>query len=127
MLTNTVEVATMTKTRFTAVFYILAHTFDLFWVIGSLCKTIRHEHIQHVGIGEAHSLVTAHLPLLQLVRHFRLVEAQHHVTSLCPFQVKIQQQVVRRVEPHHTVNAHTGIIGRNILHVPDILSIDHQL
>ena len=38
-------------------------------MVRSLCKTVRHQHIEHVGIGESHTFVAAHLALFQLIQH----------------------------------------------------------
>ena len=34
-----------------------------------MSETVGHQHVEHVGIGEAHALVAAHLALLQLILH----------------------------------------------------------
>ena len=67
MLTDTVQIATMTQRGLTAVFLIMAHPLHLGGMTGALGKTVGHQHIQHIGIGETHTLVTAHLTGLQLV------------------------------------------------------------
>ena len=67
MLTDAVQVATMTQRRLRTVFLISPHSLDLRIVALSLGKAVGHQHVEHVGIGEAHALVATHLALLQLI------------------------------------------------------------
>ena len=127
MLTDAVQVATVSQTWSRAVFHIVAHSLDLWVMTCALGKTVWHEHVEHVGIGETHTLVATHLTLLQLILHLRLAEAECHRSWLCILQVHVDQQVVRRVETHKTIDYDTRIVCRNTLHIADTLSIDHQL
>ena len=127
MLTDTVQIATMTQRGLCAVFLITAHTLHLRVVTCSLSKTVGHQHIQHIGIGESHPLLTAHLPRLQLVLHFGLIKLQCHRTWLSVLYINIYKKVVGRVKAHQTINRDTGIIGGHTLHITDAIAIDHQL
>ena len=82
MLTDAIEVTAMTEGGFGAVFLVGSHTCHLRVVVGALCKTVWHQHIEHVGIGKAHALVATHLTLFQLERHFLTFSTFH----LSPFK-----------------------------------------
>ena len=100
-----------------------------------LSETVGHQHVEHVGVGESHALVAAHLAGLQLIQHHLAFLSLHrssfkserHRTRLGVLQVHVDKQVIRRVEAHEAVDADAGIVGRHLGHVTDALSIDHQL
>ena len=89
MLTDTIQVAPMSQTGFGTVLLIGAHSLYLRVMPGTLCETVGHEHIEHIGIGETYSLLTSLLSCLELVSHLRLVESQGHGSWLCSLQVEI--------------------------------------
>ena len=94
MLTDTIQVATMTERWFRAIFYVGVHAFNLLGVVSTLRKSVGHEHVKHIGIGESHVLVTAHGALFQLVWHLCLAKVQRHSAWLSIAQVHIDKQVV---------------------------------
>ena len=117
----------MTQRGFAAVFLITAHTLHLRIMTCALCKTVGHQHIKHIGIGESHPLLTAHLPRLQLILHLGLIKLQCHCSGLGVLYINIYKEVVGRIEAHQTVDGDTGIVGGHTLHIADALTIDHQL
>ena len=117
----------MTQTRFRTVLYIVAHAFDLCRMVGTLCKTVRHQHIEHIGIGKAHPLLAFLLTGLQLVLYLCLAKIECHHARLGIAHVHVDEQVVGRIKAHQTVNSDTWIIRSNALHVADTLAIHHQL
>ena len=70
MLTDAVEVAAMTQAGLRAILFITTHALHLRIVASTLCKTVGHEHIEHIGIGETHALVATHLTGLELIHDF---------------------------------------------------------
>ena len=135
MLTDAVQIAAMPQRGLCAVFLIGAHTLHLRVMTGALGKTVGHQHVEHIGIGKALTLVAAHLAGLQGIGHLLLSplssllfkKLQRHRARLGTTQVKIKQQVVRGVEAHDAVDSDTGIIGGHALHIADAVAIDHQL
>ena len=127
MLTDTIQVATMTQTGFCAILHIVAHTLYLLGMVGALRKAVGHQHIEHIGIGKAHTLVAAHLALLELVLHLGLTEVQCHDAWLCTAQVHVDEQIVGRVEAHQTIDNHARVIGCNTCNIADTFSVHHQL
>ena len=61
VLADALEVTTMAQRRLRAILAIGVHAFNLCGVVGTLCKAVGHEHIEHVGIGEPHALVASFL------------------------------------------------------------------
>ena len=94
-------------------------------MIGSLGKTIRHEHVEYVGIGEAHALLTFLLAGLKLVGNLRLAEIKDHGAGLGITEIHVDEQVIRRIEAHETIDGDTRIIGGDGGHITDIGAIDH--
>ena len=132
---DTVQVTAMTQRRLGAVFLIVSHTLDLRIMTGSLCKAVGHQHIEHIGIGETHTLVATHLPLFQPIVVSQLLtpslllsfKYQGHCARLGVLQVHIDEQIVWRVEAHKAVNPDTRIISCHTGDVADALAIHHQL
>ena len=91
---DAIQVTAMTKRRLCAILLITAHTLYLRVMTLALCETVGHEHVEHIGIGKAHTLVATHLTGLQLILHLGLVELQCHRTRLGILQVHIDQKVV---------------------------------
>lgn len=89
VLTDTVQVAPVSQRRLTAVLLIRAHTLYLWVMPGTLRKTVGHQHIEHIRIGEAHTLVASFLPLSQGIVYFLLVKLQCHGSRLCSLQVEV--------------------------------------
>ena len=127
MLADAVQVAAVAQRGLCAVFLIGAHTLHLRVMTGTLGKTVGHQHVEHIGVSEALTLVAAHLAGLQQIRHLLLAKLQCHRARLGTTQVKIKQQVVRGVEAHDAVDNNTGIVGGHALHIADAVAIDHQL
>ena len=124
---DAVEIAAMTETGFRAVLYVGAHASHLGRMIGTLCKTVGHQHVEHVGIGEAHALLASLLAGLQLIGNLRLAEVEGHCAGLGITEIHVDEQVVRRIEAHETIDGDTRIIGGDGGHITDIGAIDHQL
>ena len=74
VLHQTFQVTAVTKGGSGTVFTIVLHAFHLRVVVSALCKTVRHQQIEHITDIEALALVTAHLTLFQLVADLLLVE-----------------------------------------------------
>ena len=127
VLTDTVQVAAVSEAWLRAVLHVVAHALDLGVVVCALRKTVGHQHVEHVGIGESQALLTFLLARLQLVWYFRLAKIQNHRTWLGVAEIQVDEQVVGRVEAHQTVDGYTRIVRRHVLHVADALSVDHQL
>ena len=135
VLDDAVEVAAVAQAGFRAVFDVGAHAFDLLGMVGTLCKTVGHEHVEHVGIGEADTLFALHLTGFQLIGHLHALraldgatlEGELHRAGLGLAEVHVDEQVVGGVEAHEAVDGDTGVVGGDILHIADALSIDHQL
>ena len=102
MFADAVQVTTMSKRWFCAIFHVMTHALDLRGVVRSLCKTVWHQHVEHVGIGESHALVAAHLAGLQLILHvfaflslhLSAFKRQRHHAGLGALQVHVDKQVV---------------------------------
>ena len=81
------EVAAMSQTRLRAVVLVGIHPLDLVVVGAPGGKAVGHEHIQYVGIGEAHALVALFLACLELVVHlgflFAVGKVEGHGAGLC--------------------------------------------
>ena len=127
MFTDTVQVATVAQTWLCTILYIVAHALNLLGMIGTLCKSVRHQHIQHVGIGKSHTFVAAHLACLQLVLHLGLAKVQCHRARLCTTKVHVDKQIVGRIKSHQTVDYHTRIISCYACNIANTLTIHHQL
>ena len=117
----------MSQRGLAAVLLVGSHPLHLRLVPLPLCKAVGHEHVEHVAVVEAYALVASHLALFQLVLHLDLVELEGHGAGLGLAQVEIDEEVVGRVEAHHTVDDHAGIVGSHTLHGSNVLAIDHQL
>ena len=96
-------------------------------MVGTLCKTVWHEHVEHIGIGEAHPLLALFLSGFELIRHLCLAEVEGHGTGLCIAEVQIDEQVIGGVKSYQTVDGDARVIGGDTGHVADPLTIDHQL
>ena len=96
-------------------------------MVGTLGKAVGHEHIEHIGIGEAHTFVATHFALFQLILHLRLSEVQCHRAWLGIFQVQVHEQIVGRIETYETVDNYTRIVSGNTGHITNALTIDHKL
>ena len=127
VLADTIQVATMTQTGLGAILYIVTHALYLCRMIGTLCKTVGHQHIEHIGIGKAHTLIATHLTLFKLILYLGLTKVQHHRAWLCITQIHINQQVVRRIKSNDTVDDCTWIIGCYTGNIADTFSVHHQL
>ena len=96
-------------------------------MVGTLCKTVGHKHVEHVGIGEPHTLLTFLLTCFELIGHLRLTEVEEHGSGLCIAEVQVDEQIVRGVETYQTVDGDTRIVCGDTGHIADALTIDHQL
>ena len=94
VLTDTIEVTTMTQRRLCAILLIGSHSLNLRIVVCSLCKTVWHKHIEHIGIGESHTLVATHLTSLQLILHLYLTKLKSHSARLGILKVHIDKEIV---------------------------------
>ena len=107
-----------------------ANGFYLVVVSVSACEAVGHEHVEHVGIGEARSLRSSLFPSLEYVFHVTFFlsdgEAQVHLSRLGTVEVEIDEEVVGRVETHDGVDGRRWVVGGDI-GLCDALSIDHQL
>ena len=130
MLAQALQVATMSQTGLGAVVHVGVHAFDLVVGIAAAGEAIGHEHIEHVGIGEALALESWLLALLEFVAHalflFPILEVKGHHSGLSAFEVEVDEQVVGTVEPHEAVDGDTGIVGGH-LGLSDVLAIYHEL
>ena len=130
MLTNSLQVTAMAVAGLIAVAHLAAHALDA--VVGRIAvgKTVGHEHVEHVGIGESHATVTAHLASLEIIFHLHCQlthrEIKFHGARLSSCNVEVNEQVVRTVETHYRVDFHSGIVGLH-LSITDILPIHHEL
>ena len=68
------EVAAMTQRRLLAVHAVSVQSLHV-EILSARRKAVGHEHIEHVGVGEAHALFALHVACLQLVLHARLALA----------------------------------------------------
>ena len=127
VFTNSVQVAAMAQTRLVAILHIVAHALDLSGVVSALSKAVGHQHIEHVGIGESHALIAAHLALLQLILHLGLAETERHSARLSIAHVHIDQQIVRRIEAHKAVDTGSWIVGCYTGNIAYTFSVNHQL
>ena len=82
VLSDSVKVTTMTERRLRAILGISPHTLDLRIMPSPLGKAVGHQHVKHIGIGESHTLVTAHLTRLELVLSFCLAKLEGHHARL---------------------------------------------
>ena len=130
VLADSLQVATMTKTRCRAVAGLVTHVLECIVLQISIGKTVRHQHVEHILVRKADALVSRHLTVLQhilhLLRLLALLEVERHLSCLGTIEIEIHQQVVRRIEAGDAIHLHTRIIHRNI-GILDILSIHHQL
>ena len=136
VLLQSFQVATMTQRWSIAVFLIGAHTFYLLLVVGTLCKAVRHQQVEHVTDVEALALVARHFALFQLVVHYLTLhlslfilhlKCQFHRAGLRILQIQIHQQIVRRVEAHNVFDGNARIVSRHLLSIADAFAIHHQL
>ena len=130
VLTDSLQVTTMTKTRCRAVAGLVTHVLECIVLQIAIGKTVRHQHVEHILVREADALVPRHLAVLQhilhLLRLLALLEIEGHLSCLGTIEVEIHQEVVRRIETGDAIHLHTRIIYRNI-GILDILAIHHQL
>ena len=123
------EVAAVTQRRLLAVHGVSVQALH-FKILSARRKSVGHEHVQHVGVGEAHVVFALHVARLQLVLHVCLAlartEQQVHCARLSILHVHVHQQIVRRVETHERVDAHARIVGRH-LSSAHVLAVNHQL
>ena len=127
MLAQSFEVAAVTQRVSLAVLYIVAHTFYVLGVVRTLRKAVGHEQVEHIADVEALTFVASHLAVFQLILHCLTVELQSHCSCLCAVEVKIHQQIVRRVNADYAVNDDSGIVGCYVVYAAYSLSIDHKL
>ena len=130
MLTDSLQVAAMTKTWCRAVAGLVTHVLECIVLQIAIGKTVGHQHVEHILVRETDALVTRHLTVLQhilhLLRLLALLEVECHLSSLGTIEIEIHQQVVRRIEAGDAIHLHTRIIHRDI-GILDILTIHHQL
>ncbi len=99
MLTDTLQVTTMTKTWRIAVASLVTHRLHhvVLWI--AIGKTVWHQHIEHILIAETDALIASHLTVLQeifyFLRLFALFEVKGHLSRLRPIEVQINQEIVR--------------------------------
>ena len=127
VFTDTIEVTTMTQRRLCAILLISSHSLNLRIMVCALSKTVRHKHIEHIGIGESHTLVATHLTSLQLILHLYLAKLKSHSARLGILKVHIDKKIVWRVQTHKTIDGDTRIISGDRSHITYPLAINHQL
>ena len=131
MLADALHVATMSQRGLRAVVDVGAEPCYLVVVLSAGGKAVGHEQIEHVADIKAHMLIAFHLSLFEHIVHllhlFSCVEVQRHGAWPGIAQVEIDKQVVGRVESHQTVDGDAGIVGGDVVHPTDPLSVDHQL
>ena len=130
VLADSLQVATMAQTRLCTVAGLITHRLKGIILQIAVGETVWHQHIEHIFIRETDALIARHLTVLQhilhLLRLFALLEVEGHLTSLCPIEVKINQEIIRRIKAGDAVYLHTRIVYRYI-GILDILAIHHQL
>ena len=98
VLTDAFQVTTVAQTGCLTVDGLIAHGLVGIVVGVSICKTVGHQHVQYVGIGESHAAFARHFAVFQHIFHLLLLfahlEVESHLSSLCIFQIEINQQIV---------------------------------
>ena len=130
MFANALQVAPMSQTGLRAVANIVVHAFYLVVLGVAVGKSIGHEHVQHISIGESHALVATHLTLLQLVFHLfcflSLGERQRDSAWLGILQVEVSQQIMCVGHLYHAVYLHASITG-GYLSAVQVVAVHHEL
>ena len=130
VLADSLQVATMAQTRLCTVAGLITHRLKGIILQIAVGETVWHQHIEHIFIRETDAFIARHLTVLQhilyLLRLFALLEVEGHLTSLCPIEVKINQEIIRRIKAGDAIYLHTRIVYRYI-GILDILAIHHQL
>ncbi len=130
VLTDALQVATVAHAGMRAVAPVAAHALDHIVARVAIGKAVGHEHVEHIGVGEAVTLRSLLLAGFECILHclllLALLELELHYTGLGTACAQIDQQIVRRVESHQTVDTDTCIVG-SYLGITDALAIDHQL
>ena len=129
VLAQALKVAAVTQRGLRAVHLIGVEALDL-KVLAARCEAVGHEHVEHVGVGEALTVFALHVASLQLIVDVGLVlarlEAELHGAGLRVLDVHVDKQIVGTVETHERVDLHAGIVGRHLGRA-DVLAIHHQL
>ena len=77
---------------------LVAHRLENIILRISIGKAIRHQHIEHVFVGEAHALFASHLSVFQLILHLlallSLLKIENHLACLGILQIKINQEII---------------------------------
>ena len=130
MLAYAFEVAAVTQTGLGAVDGVGIEPLDGAAVGMSAGEAVGHEHIQHIGIGEAVAVFAALVALPEFVAHVSLsglrTEAERHRTGLGLPHVEVDKEVVGTIESHQRVDTRSGIVGRDLGRA-DVLAVDHEL
>ena len=91
MLTDSLQVTTMSQTRLRTVAGLIAHGLKGIILQIAIGKSVWHQHIEHIFIRKTDALVASHLTVLQhilhLLRLFALLEVEGHFTSFGPIEV----------------------------------------
>ena len=75
MLFNTGEVTAVAQARLGAVAALVTHTLDDIVLRVAVSETVRHEQVEHVGVGEAFVILAAHGAVFKRVAYFRTMES----------------------------------------------------
>ena len=123
-LANAFKVAAVPQTGLCTVFLVGIEAFHLCRMVLSLRKTVGHEHVEYIGIGESHALIAGHLTLFERIFHLFAIELQRHLSGPGTLQVQVNQQVIGRIEPHERVDTCPRIVHRD-MGIADILPVNH--
>ena len=128
MLHKSGNVAAVSEAWLVAVAELVLHTFYnvVLWV--AVGKAVGHKHIKHIGNVKALAFFATHSAVEQGIFHrcllFSDLEVNVHSTCLCIFQVKVDEQIVRRIKSNERVDACIRIINR-YFGVADIVAVSH--
>ena len=82
MLTYSLYISSVTKTRFLPIAKLIVHAFDNIIRRISIGKSVRHEHVKHVIIAKSYTIFAFHGALFKLIRHAPrvalILKLQHH-------------------------------------------------
>ena len=130
MLANALHVASVSQAWRRAVARLVAHGLEGVVVWVAIGKSVGHEHVEHIGVGESHALVARHVAVFQQVFHLlgllALLEAQRHLARLGPFEVEVDEEIVGRVEACDRIDAHPRVAHFHV-GAAHILAVHHQL
>ena len=85
------QVASVAQAGLRAVCLVCVQALDVVVLRVAVGKTVGHEHVEHVGIGEAHTLLAALFARLQFVLNLlcrlAVLELESHLAGLCALEV----------------------------------------